>query len=187
MLFYTQAYLVFFFVVFVCYWTLPWQRASIWLLLAASIFFYAKWSEWLALLVTCTTVMDYLLARGLDRASSRNCRHFLLGASLTVNLGLLCYFKYANFFLDALRESLARFGVSSNMPLLEVIVPFGISFYTFEAISYTMDVYRRKFAPRKACRTSCSSSCSFPISWRGLSSAPETFCLRQLGPSASVG
>ncbi len=150
MLFYTQAYLLFFCIVFICYWTLPGHRARIWLLLAASIFFYATWSQWLATLVTTTTIMDFHLARFIDRARSRGLRRLLLAASLAVNLGLLCYFKYANFFLDALRESLDQFGLSANLPLLQVIVPFGISFYTFEAISYTMDVYRRKIGAEES-------------------------------------
>src|SRR5258708_36268663 len=116
MLFYTQAYLVFFLIVFSVYWMMPWHRARVYLLLVASIVFYASWSKWLALLVTSTTVMDYRLARALDRATTPNLRRLLLATSLTVNLGFLCYFKYANFFLDALRESLTVFGVSSGIP-----------------------------------------------------------------------
>ncbi len=85
--------------------------------------------------------MDYLLARGMDSASARGVRRLLLGTSLSVNLGLLCYFKYANFFIDSLKTSLALAGTRTSIPYLEVVIPFGISFYTFEAISYTLDVY----------------------------------------------
>jgi alginate O-acetyltransferase complex protein AlgI len=144
MFFNSQAYLIFFSIVFTIYWLLPWHRARVWLLLAASYTFYAFWSQQLALLVAGTTVMDYLLARGMDSSGSPRARRLLLGLSLAVNLGLLVYFKYANFFIDALRESLAAVGGSASLPYLELIVPFGISFYTFEAISYTMDVYARR-------------------------------------------
>jgi alginate O-acetyltransferase complex protein AlgI len=144
MFFNSQAYLLFFTIVFTAYWLLPWRRARVWLLVAASYTFYAFWSKQLALLVAATTVMDYLLARGMDATPTRWKRRLLLAASLGVNLGLLCYFKYANFFLDALRESLHACGGTANVPLLEVIIPFGISFYTFEAISYTLDVYARR-------------------------------------------
>ena len=144
MFFNSQAYLIFFVVVFAIYWTLPWPRARIWLLVAASLTFYAFWSQELALLVASTTVMDYLLARGMDTCRSRSTRRLLLGTSLAVNLGVLGYFKYANFFIAALKESLAVFGCTTDIPYLEVIIPFGISFYTFEAISYTIDVYLKR-------------------------------------------
>ncbi|HEY1191369.1 MAG TPA: MBOAT family O-acyltransferase, partial [Gemmata sp.] len=150
MLFHSQAYLVFLLAVLVAYWALPWHRARVYLLVGASFAFYAFWSEWLALLVTGTTVMDYLLARAMDASRRHRVRQVLLCTSLTVNLGLLCYFKYVNFFLDALRESLALVGGSASFPYLSVVVPFGISFYTFEAISYAVDVYRRKIPAEKS-------------------------------------
>jgi alginate O-acetyltransferase complex protein AlgI len=140
MAFSSLPFAAFFAVVFMVYWAVPWQRVRIWWLVAASIFFYASWSKELALLVTATSVMDYLLARGMDRLP--RWRKLLLGLSLGVNLGLLGYFKYANFFLDSLRGGLAAAGYTLSTPILDIIVPFGISFYTFEAISYTIDVYR---------------------------------------------
>ncbi len=144
MLFCSQAFFVFFTLVFLTYWAIPWQRARVWLLLAASFCFYASWSAWLALLVSSTTAMDYLIARGMDATAGPRRRKLLLLLSLTVNLGLLCYFKYANFFLESLEEALRAAGASASFPTLSVILPFGISFYTFEAISYTVDVYQRR-------------------------------------------
>jgi alginate O-acetyltransferase complex protein AlgI len=144
MLFNSQAYLFFFLAVFILYWAVPWARGRVYLLVAASIYFYAAWSQLLALLVVSTTVMDYLLARGMDTWRSPRLRRLLLVTSLAVNLGLLCYFKYANFFLDSLREALQSIGAQATIPALQVIIPFGISFYTFEAISYTLDVYHRR-------------------------------------------
>jgi alginate O-acetyltransferase complex protein AlgI len=137
-------YLTFFAAVFAVYWLLPWPRARVWLLLAASFYFYACWNRWLACLIVGTSAMDYVVARGLDAWTRQAVRKALLVASLIVNLGVLCYFKYANFFLDSLGDALRAAGFASSMPVLSVILPVGISFYTFEAINYTVDVYRRK-------------------------------------------
>lgn len=124
-------------------------RARTILLLGASLYFYACWNKWLAALIGGTTVLDYLIARGMDATPSLAKRRALLVVSLVVNLGLLAYFKYANFFIESLRDVLAAAGVKANVPLLEVILPVGISFYTFEAINYTVDVYRRKIAAER--------------------------------------
>jgi alginate O-acetyltransferase complex protein AlgI len=139
MQFCTLEFLPFFLAVFALYWALPW----VWVLLAAS-FFYARWNRWLALLIGLSTALDYLLARLMDRPeASRRARRCCLAISLAANLGLLCYFKYANFFLQSFCDA---FGWSRGPahPLVHVLLPVGISFYTFEAINYTVDVYRRK-------------------------------------------
>ncbi len=140
----TLEFLVFFAVVFAVYWALPSARARVGLLLASSFVFYARWNRWLALLIGVSTTLDYLLALGMDRpGASPRLRKLYLVVSLIANLGLLCCFKYANFFLDSF---CAAFGYSRDPahPLLKVVLPVGISFYTFEAINYTVDVYRRK-------------------------------------------
>jgi alginate O-acetyltransferase complex protein AlgI len=149
-LFCSPEFLLFFALVFALYWALPWRPARIWLLLIASFYFYASWNKQLALLITTTTVLDYLLALGMERSRSPRSRKLLLCISLFVNLGLLCYFKYANFFLLSLDEALIAAGASMWFRPLRVLVPIGISFYTFEAINYTVDVYRRRMpAERK--------------------------------------
>ncbi len=144
MLFCTKEYLLFFTAVFAAYWLTPWHRARVWGLLGASFYFYACWNKWLACVVVATTVADYLLARALDALDKQPVRKLLLLASLVMNLGLLVYFKYANFFLDSLGEALRTAGLHASLPVLSVILPVGISFYTFEAINYTTDVYRRR-------------------------------------------
>jgi alginate O-acetyltransferase complex protein AlgI len=144
MLFCSQQFLVYFLLIFTVYWILPWHRLRVWLLLFASFFFYASWNKWLAGLICVSSVLDYVIARGLEAGFARPWRRFLLGMSLAVNLGLLVYFKYANFFLKSLEEGLQALGASASLPVLSVILPVGISFYTFEAISYTVDVYRRR-------------------------------------------
>ncbi len=144
MLFCERPYLYFFCVIFTIYWLLPWHRARVWLLLVASFYFYASWNKWLALLIGVSTLMDYFIARGMDATENIRWRRLLLGVSLVANLGLLFYFKYANFFLHSVEEALYAAGVAASLPVLKVILPVGISFYTFEAINYTVDVYRRR-------------------------------------------
>ncbi len=144
MLFCSQQFLLFFAVIFALYWTLPRRRARVWLLLAASFYFYASWNKQLALIIGVSTLLDYLLALGMERSTVSWRRMLLLSLSLVANLGLLCYFKYANFFLDSLTQALHAAGSSIRLGVLEVILPIGISFYTFEAINYTIDVYRRR-------------------------------------------
>jgi alginate O-acetyltransferase complex protein AlgI len=149
-LFCTQAFLVFFTVVFTAYWLLPWRRARVGLLLGASFYFYACWNEWLACLIALSATADYLLARGLDRFESPGLRRLLVTASVVGNLGLLCYFKYADFFLRSAEEALRAAGVAASLPVLSVLVPVGISFYTFEALSYSVDVYRRRIPAKRS-------------------------------------
>jgi alginate O-acetyltransferase complex protein AlgI len=119
------------------------------LLLVASFYFYACWNKRLALLISASTVLDYVLALGMDRSASARWRRLLLCISLFANLGLLCYFKYANFFLVSLDEVLIASGSPFWFRTLRVILPIGISFYTFEAINYTIDVYRRRLAAER--------------------------------------
>lgn len=149
MLFCTVQYVIFLGVILAVYWSMPWAKARIWLLLGASFFFYASWNKWLALLIGVTTVADFLIALGIESASTVKRKKLLLWFSSLMNLGILFIFKYANFFLDSLRESLEHFGAQASIPLLSVILPIGISFYTFEAISYIVDVYRGRMKAEK--------------------------------------
>ncbi len=142
MLFCSTQFLVFFLVVFAAYWAVPWARLRVWLLLVASFYFYASWNPWLACLIFVSTILDYCLARGIERLKSPGRRKALVAVSVTANLGLLCFFKYTNFFLGSLEAVLNRCGASASFPLLSVLAPIGISFYTFEAINYVVDVYR---------------------------------------------
>jgi alginate O-acetyltransferase complex protein AlgI len=145
MLFCSLEFLFFFAALLLVYWLIPWRQPRIWLLLGASFYFYAAWNTWLAVLISATTALDYLLALAMERsAASEVRRKALLAASLVMNLGMLCYFKYANFFLQSLAQALHAVGGSASLPLLQVMLPIGISFYTFEAINYTVDVYRRR-------------------------------------------
>jgi alginate O-acetyltransferase complex protein AlgI len=142
MLFCSISFMIFFVVLLSVYWSLPWQRARVWLLVAASFYFYATWNKWLAIILCISTFVDYLLALGIERMAAGGRRKLLLCVSLCANLGLLCYFKYTNFFLMSLNEVLITAGTPTWFRSLQVILPVGISFYTFEAINYMVDVYR---------------------------------------------
>jgi alginate O-acetyltransferase complex protein AlgI len=144
MLFCSLQFAIFFTIIFFSYWALPWHRVRVWLLLIASFYFYASWNKWLALIICVSTAMDYVIALRMEKLSTPWRRKFYLGISLVANLGLLVYFKYANFFLGSVEQALHALGAERHMPVLSVILPIGISFYTFEAINYTIDVYRRK-------------------------------------------
>jgi alginate O-acetyltransferase complex protein AlgI len=142
MLFCSAQFMIFFAVVFVLYWALPRASWRVACLLVASFYFYASWNKWLACIIFVSTFMDYCVAIGLEKPLSCQWKKALLVLSVTANLGLLAYFKYVNFFLESLQEVLRSAGASASLPLLEVMLPIGISFYTFEAINYTVDVYR---------------------------------------------
>lgn len=117
-----------------------WQRQLS--ILAASIFFYGYWNEWYLLLLATPSVIDYWCALRIDGAQQQRERRCWLIFSVVSNLGLLGYFKYTNFFL----QSIAKV-VGIDLPLLHVVLPVGISFYTFKTMSYTIDVYRRQIEP----------------------------------------
>lgn len=144
MLFCSERFFLFFLVVFAAYWSMPWHRIRVWLLLLASFYFYASWNQWLAGLICVSTALDYWVARGMDSSPSPRVRRLLLLTSIVSNVGLLAYFKYANFFLQSIEQALHAAGSTATLPVLQVMLPIGISFYTFEAINYTVDVYRRQ-------------------------------------------
>ena len=144
------AYLSFFVVIFSAYWLIPSKKIRNYLLLAASFYFYATWNSWLAILVVVSSTLDFFLAIQLEKSSKPDMRKAFLIASILANMGLLCYFKYSNFFLESLQDALCKIGMEIHFPLLSVVIPIGISFYTFEAISYMADVYSRKITAEKS-------------------------------------
>ena len=118
------------------------------LLLAASYYFYAYW-DWRFLgLIMLSTGVDYVVGKQLGRTDDPGRRKGLLLISVVVNLGLLGFFKYYNFFIDSLRPIIE--GLGMNAVTLDILLPVGISFYTFQTLSYTIDVYRRELEPQKS-------------------------------------
>jgi len=119
------------------------------LILAASYIFYGWW-DWRFLgLILFSTVVDYLVGIGLGREEKESRRKLILLVSILVNLGFLGYFKYANFFLDNLSGMFSFFGQELSIRSLKIVLPVGISFYTFQTLSYSIDVYRRKIEPTR--------------------------------------
>jgi alginate O-acetyltransferase complex protein AlgI len=150
MLFPTFQFLIFFCVTFAVYWGLKQHRLRMGWLLVASCFFYMSWNPWLILLILFSAGVDFVSAIVLENATRTWVRRTILTASICTNLGLLAYFKYANFFLQSASQAAAWLKIEWVGPLLETTLPLGISFYTFETISYMVDVYSgRSKAVRK--------------------------------------
>ncbi|MEZ5964720.1 MAG: MBOAT family protein [Planctomycetota bacterium] len=150
MIFHSPAYAVFLVVVFTAYWALVRSRgARFTLLLAASYFFYGSWNAKYLLLIAASTALDYYLARAIAAVppERRRRRKQLVALSVVANLSLLGAFKYYNFFRDTAE---AWFGV--HAPAFDVLLPVGISFYTFQSLSYTIDVYRGTIEPARNLR-----------------------------------
>jgi alginate O-acetyltransferase complex protein AlgI len=128
---------------------LGWTTRKV-VLLVASYAFYAAWDPVLVVLLWSSTVVDWFVAQAMTRAERPARRKLLLTASLVFNLGLLAYFKYAGFLLRSLVGLLGLVGVTWAPSAHDVVLPIGISFYTFMTISYTLDVYRRRSLPARS-------------------------------------
>ena len=147
----SATYLVFLVLVYVTYWRLSSRSYQNGLLAAASYLFYAWWDPRFCLLMLASTLVDFFCAIGIGNAgSNRFRRKALLILSLIANLGLLGLFKYFNFFQDSLIAGCAEFGLTIEPITVNLILPVGISFYTFQTLSYTIDVYRDKLKPTRS-------------------------------------
>jgi alginate O-acetyltransferase complex protein AlgI len=149
MLFNSPVFLIFFATVFCLYWAIrrrTWQNV---LLLVASYVFYGTWS-WKFLLLLCfSTLLDYTCAQLVEAARGERQRRAVVILSATVNLGLLGFFKYFGFFVTEAAELLRWLGFEPHVNVLAVVLPVGISFYTFQSLGYVLDVYRRKLKPER--------------------------------------
>lgn len=119
------------------------------LLLAASYFFYGCWDVRFLLLLAFSTLLDYASGLQIRAAANRNSQKIWLTVSICINVGFLAFFKYYNFFVDSFARLLVGFGLEVHFPLLQIVLPVGISFYTFHGLSYVFDIYRGKTEPRK--------------------------------------
>ncbi len=143
MLFNSFEFWIFFAVVVGLFYGLP-RYMGRYTLLAASYFFYMWWNPWLASLILFSTMIDYYVGHCIAHTDKFRSRKLLLSVSLSANLGMLAFFKYYNFFA----ESIARLlGSSPDSLTLKILLPVGISFYTFQSMSYTIDIYRRTLKP----------------------------------------
>ena len=147
MLFNSKIFIAFAALIFLVFYQLG-ERAKIWFLLAMSYVFYGFWDPWLLSLIILSSVVDWFCGRGIDTApvDDKTTRKRWLWLSLAVNLGLLGFFKYHDFFVGELINSMNAFGanIESERWLLNLVLPVGISFYTFQTMAYTIDIYRKE-------------------------------------------
>jgi alginate O-acetyltransferase complex protein AlgI len=150
-LFNSLGFLIFLPLFFAAYWLmsskpLKWQNL---LVVAGSYFFYAQWDWRFLSLVIASTVIDYFISLGIASTTNEKKRKYLLWLSLAANLGMLGFFKYAGFFTDSWIAFWNTVGVNMEPRLWEILLPVGISFYTFQTLSYTIDTYRRQIDPTR--------------------------------------
>lgn len=149
MLFNSLDFAIFIPIVFGLYWLIGSNNIKIQnvLIVIASYIFYGWWDYRFLSLILFSTLVDYTIGLALNKTKKPRLRKYLLWVSITVNIGFLGFFKYYNFFLDSFVDAFSLFGQIVNANSLNIILPVGISFYTFQTLSYTIDVYRRKLAP----------------------------------------
>ena len=147
MIFHSADFIVFFVLVVALYWWLPHRRQNA-LLLVASYVFYGYVHPWFLILIASSTTIDYLSARGMERWPAR--RRAFMALSIATNFGMLGFFKYFDFFIDNAQTALSMLGLHPGLPALRIVLPVGISFYTFQAMSYTVDVYRGELRARRS-------------------------------------
>ncbi|MBS1583282.1 MAG: MBOAT family protein, partial [Bacteroidetes bacterium] len=149
MLFNSFEFLVFLPLVFLGYWYVFDRslRAQNLFIIAASYVFYGWWDPRYLILLFVSSFSDYLLALLIDRTDDPRRRKQGLLLSIVFNLGVLCTFKYFGFFVDSFAALLEAFGLRANPTSLKLLLPVGISFYTFQSLGYTIEVYRRDFKP----------------------------------------
>ena len=151
MLFNSLDFAVFLPIVFILYWFVTNKNLKLqnFLIVIASYTFYGWWDWRFLSLIIFSTVVDYSIGVLLSKEERVFKRKILLWTSIAVNLGFLGFFKYYNFFLDNFISAFSFFGMEINANSLNIILPVGISFYTFQTLSYTIDVYKRKLEPTK--------------------------------------
>jgi alginate O-acetyltransferase complex protein AlgI len=148
MIFNSVSFLLFLVLVIPFYWFFP-RTPRLWLIFISSLTFYGFWRIEFIPLMLFSTLVDYIVAQSIDKVVLLSRKRFLLAVSICINLGLLFYFKYLFFFVNNVADVLLIFGLQINKPVLDIILPLGISFYTFQTISYTVDVYRGFIRPEK--------------------------------------
>ena len=146
MLFNSFQFLIFFPVVAAVYFIIP-HRFRWVLLLIASYYFYMAWKPEYIVLIVFSTVVNYFAGLKMGKETERSKRKKYLYLSLFSSLGLLFLFKYFNFFNDSFRTIFINFNIAYHIPDFSLLLPIGISFYTFQTLSYTIDVYRGKRKP----------------------------------------
>jgi len=151
MLFNSIHFAVFLPIVFIFYWTagnrsLKFQNL---VLLVSSYYFYAQWDWRFLFLLIFSTLLDFFTGIEIHKAKTQGKRKFWLLLSIAINLGFLAVFKYYNFFISSFEDGLSNLGLESNFYTLSIILPVGISFYTFHGLSYIIDIYYNRINPER--------------------------------------
>lgn len=149
MIFDSYTYFIFLFAILLLYRKLTLRYQNI-LLLAGSYVFYGAWSINFLSLILLSTLTDFFIAKGISETSCKKNKKRLLYLSIITNLGLLAFFKYCNFFVASFIDTASLFGWHPDPFYLNIILPVGISFYTFQTLGYTIDVYREEIKPCKS-------------------------------------
>ncbi len=151
MLFNSISFGVFLTVVFILYWFVTNKNLKLQnlLLLVSSYYFYACWDYRFLFLLIFSTFLDYFTGIKMHEAQNEKLRKFWFWLSISVNLGFLGYFKYYNFFINSFANALSDVGIEGHFSTLQIILPVGISFYTFHGLSYIIDIYKKKIVPEK--------------------------------------
>lgn len=150
MLFNSLDFAIFFPTVFIVYWIFSKHltlRNTV--ILLSSYLFYGWWDWHFLILIIISSTVDYYVGLKLFKAKEIKTRKAFLALSLIINLGFLFYFKYTNFFIETFVDSFRLFGSKFQISTLNIILPVGISFYTFQTLSYTIDIYRKQIEPTK--------------------------------------
>ena len=151
MLFNSIEYLFFFLIVCHVGWLLiDHVRLRVWALLAASYYFYASNNGWLLLLIVASTQVDYFCGLGISRSTNRRHRKLYLLVSIASNLAVLGYFKYYDFFFESWTAVCQSVGATAEFHASSIVLPVGISFYTFQSMSYTLDVYQGEISAERS-------------------------------------
>lgn len=164
MLFNSSAFLVFLIVVFILFWKAASvsNRLTNWVLLVSSYVFYGWWDWRFLILIVISSASDFIIGRLIFNTEQQQKRKLFLGLSLAINLGILFFFKYFGFFIDSLRSLTGTDVSATGWDSLNIILPVGISFYTFQTLSYTIDIYRQKIEPTRSVLTFFTFVAFFP-------------------------
>jgi len=149
MVFTSLTFCIFLVLVFTLYWVTRRRSPQNFIILVASYIFYGWWDWRFLSLIVISSFVDFISGQLIHKSEKTSARRGWLTLSILVNLGMLGFFKYYNFFADSLQSAAGSVGVELNNLTLDVVLPVGISFYTFQTMSYTIDIYRRQMKPEK--------------------------------------
>ncbi|HKJ40466.1 MAG TPA: MBOAT family O-acyltransferase, partial [Sunxiuqinia sp.] len=163
MLFNSSTFFVFLLIVFFIFWKTARYKNQLpnFILLVASYVFYGWWDWRFLILIVISSGADFIIGKYLFAATKRSTRKLLLLSSICINLGILFFFKYFHFFIDSF-QAMTGIDVDKSWSTLQVILPVGISFYTFQTLSYTIDIYRKRIEPTESALTFFTFVSFFP-------------------------